>query len=407
MEAKPPSHQPTNTDFWSEVRSHFRTAPGLAYLNCAAWGTPPQQVLDAVAEGYLRLSARPEVHRNEQGQYVEETLRPLAGQMMGADPDEIAFLRNAGEALDLIAAAVNGLQPGDEILTTSQEHPTGIGPWRARAERDGVVIREVPIPSPLTSHEDLLERMRAAITERTRVLLFCHVTRGGNLYPLAEMCALAREHGLLSVVDGAQALARVPVNLDAAGCDLYAVSMHKWLLGPSGSGALFVRRELQDAFGRPDTPPGGTAAKRYEISGTFDSPTRLGMAAAIELNNNIGLDSIVARNYHLADRLREGLEALPGDRVRVVSAAEHDLRAPGSTLCEVDGTPAGEIRGTLRQQYDISVDDHVRDGHDALRISTHFFNTEEEVDRLTAAIGEVAGAAYAGGGGASDGERVE
>ena len=393
MQAKRASHQPTDADYWAQIRSHFRTAPGLAYLNCAAWGTPPQQVLDAVAEGYLRLSARPEVHRNEQGQYVEQTLRPLASEMLGADPDEIAFLRNAGEALDLIAAAVTGLQPGDEILTTTQEHPAGIGPWRARAEREGLVVREVPMPSPLTSHEDLLARMRAAITERTRVLLFCHATRGGNLYPLAEMCALAREHGLLSVVDGAQALARLPVDLHAAGCDLYAVSMHKWLLGPSGSGALFIRRELQEAFGRPDMPPEGTAAKRYEISGTFDSPTRLGMGAAIELNHSIGLDSIVARNYYLADRLREGIAALPGDRAKVVSAADHQLRAPGSTLCEVEGMPAGELRGTLRQQFDISVDDHVRDGHDALRISTHFFNTEEEVDRLIAAIGELAGAA--------------
>ena len=388
-----PSYQPTDTGFWAQIRNHFRTASGLAYFNCAAWGTPPQQVLDAVAEGYLRLSERPEVHRNEQGQYVEETLRPLAGEMLGADPDEVAFLRNAGEALHLIAVAVPGLQRGDEILTTTQEHPTGIGPWRARAEREGLVIREVPIPSPLTSHDDLLQRMRTEITNRTRVLLFCHVTRGGILYPLAEMCALAREHGLLSVVDGAQALARVQVDLHAAGCDLYAVSMHKWLLGPTGSAALFVRRELQESFGRPDTLRKGTAAKRYEINGTFDSPTRLGMGAAIQLNNSIGLDSIIARNYYLADRLRDGIAALPGDRAKVVSAADHDLCAPGSILCEVEGAPAAELRGALRQGYNISVDDHVRDGHDALRISTHFFNTEEEVDRLTAAIGELSGAA--------------
>ena len=182
----------------------------------------------------------------------------------------------------------------------------------------------------------------------------------------------------------------MPVDLHAAGCDLYAASMHKWLLGPSGSALLFVRRGRQASFGRPDTRDGEDAT-RYEVDGTFDSPTRLGSGAAIELNRAIGVDNIVERNYYLADCLRDGLAGLGPQGVNVVSAADRALRAPGSTLCQVRDQSAGELRAKLREQYDISVDDHVRDGHDALRISTHFYNTEDEVARLVAAIGELAG----------------
>ena len=313
---------------------------------------------------------------------------PELAALMGAQPQELAINRNASVGLELVADGVTGLHAGDEILTTSHEHPVGVKPWRARAAREGLVVREVDLPSPVEDAAQLIEPLRAAITDRTRVLAFCHVTRGGIRYPIEAMCRLGREHGLIIAIDGAQAVGRVPVDVTAYDCDLYAASMHKWLLAPSGTGVLYVRQEFQERFGTVTTPPGPTAS-RYEEEGTFDLPTRAGIGVAVAWLRQIGMGAIEARNHLLADRLRAGLAEIPG--MRIVNSPKREFVAPGTTLVVPPGGDAAGWRSRLQQRYNLRVDDHVRDGHDALRISTHYFVSPAQVDRLIAAMAAEAG----------------
>ena len=371
---------PGDSAYWSRVRSQFILEPGHVYLNNAALGMPPKPVRDAVAEGFRLMSENPSKSKRVFHDYIEGELRPAMAGFLRAETGEIALARNATEGLYHI---VNGLDlaPGDRVLMTTQEHPSAVKPWKVRAERDGIEIREVHIPSPLVGEDDIVERISAAVDERTKVLFFCHVTRGGYLYPVKRLCALARERGLISAIDGAQAVGMLDVDLADTACDLYTNSLHKWFLGPAGTGFLYVSRTMRPSFGSLYAPAAepGEDARRYEIQGTYDLPVRAALGAALDFLNRIGIGNIERRLRMLSDYLRQALLDIP--RLRLLTDLSHDVSSPGSTIFEFDGINASRWRGPLEEEAKLHVDDHDRDGHHGLRISTHYYNNTDEIDR--------------------------
>ena len=380
---------PGDRDYWAEVRSRFILEPGHAYLNNAALGMPPKPVRDAVAEGFRLMSENPSKAKRVFHDYIEGELRPAMTGFLRAETGEIALARNATEGLYHI---INGLDlaPGDRILMTTQEHPSAVRPWKVRQERDGIEIREVHIPSPLAGEDDILERISAAIDERVKVLFFCHVTRGGYLYPVKRLCALARERGLITAIDGAQAVGMMDVGLAEIDCDMYTNSLHKWFLGPAGTGFLYVSRAMQPSFSSlyaPASEPGGDA-RRYEIQGTYDLPVRAALGTALDFLNRIGIDNIERRLRMLSDYLRNALLDIP--RLRLLTSLSHDISSPGSTIFEFDGINAARWRGPLEEEAKLHVDDHDRNGHRGIRISTHYYNTTDEIDRCVDKLKEMA-----------------
>ncbi len=372
--------------FWSDIKKKFLINPDSIYLNNASLGIPPQPVLDAVAEHYRKISSNPTSAKGELHQHIQKVVLPALAELIGAETDEIAFMSNATEALDLITKGIP-LQPGDEVLTTTHEHPAGIRPWRLRAERDGITLREIPIQSPLTSKDQAIDPLKQAMTDRTKVLFFCQVTRGGLLYPVKELCGLARERGIITAVDGAQAIGNLAIDLHDLGCDLYANSLHKWVLAPMGTGMLYVRKGFQDEFfplDRKESPPG---AARFQAQGTKSIPIRASIGAALELINTIGMPRIEERNRMLSDHLKAELLETP--RVHLVSSTSPQVSSPGMTMFEVEGRGGLEMRARF-EEHNIGVDEHVRDGHDAVRVSTHFYNTIAEIDRTIRVLKELA-----------------
>ena len=242
---------------WAHVRAAFDLEAGTAYMNNAGLGMPPGSVARAVAEGYQAVSRQPRRATGELRELVAGRVRPGLAAFLGADEHELSLTRNATEALHLSAAGFD-LRPGDEVVFTTQEHPAGRRPWQLRAARDGIVTREVFVPSPLLRADDVIEAFEAALTPRTRVVAFCHVTRGGHLYPVRRLAALARERDILTHVDGAQAVGMFPIDLHDLGCDTYSASLHKWFLGPMGTGFLYVRasarERIRSAFAYDATP---------------------------------------------------------------------------------------------------------------------------------------------------------
>ena len=379
---------PGDRAYWSQVRSQFILEPGHAYLNNAALGMPPKPVRDAVAEGFRLMSANPSKAKREFHDYIEDELRPAMAGFLRAETGEIALARNATEGLYHI---VNGLDlaPGDRVLMTTQEHPSAVRPWKVRAERYGIEIREVHIPSPLVGEDDILERISAAIDGRTKVLFFCHVTRGGYLYPVKRLCDLARERGLISAIDGAQAVGMLDVDLAEIGCDLYTNSLHKWFLGPAGTGFLYVNRDMQPSFSTlyaPAAEPGGDA-RHYEVQGTYDLPVRAALGAALGFLNRSGIHNIERRLRMLSDYLRKALLDIP--RLRLLTSPSHDISSPGSTIFEFEGVNASRWRGPMEKEAKLHVDDHDRDGHQGIRISTHYYNTIEEIDQCVDKLKEL------------------
>ena len=377
---------PGDQAYWSQVRSQFMLEPGHAYLNNAALGMPPKPVRDAVAAGFSLMSENPSKAKRDFHDYIESELRPAMAAFLGAETGEIALARNATEGLYHI---VNGLDlaPGDGVLMTTQEHPSAVRPWKVRAERYGIEVREVHIPSPLVGADDILERIATAIDGRTKVLFFCHVTRGGYLYPVKRLCALARENGLISAVDGAQAVGMLDVDLAEVGSDLYTNSLHKWFLGPMGTGFLYVRAGARDrirsAFAYDATP----ANPAFEPPGTNDVPVRAALAASLAFMEQVGIDRVEARTRFLSDYLKERLAGLPG--ARLVSGATPEISGPASTIFELEGVDAVASVPVVAERASIHIDEHRRDGHEAIRVSTHVYNTTAEIDRLIEALADL------------------
>ena len=388
----PPPSRPAAPDdaAWAHVRDRFVLEPGAAFMNNASLGMPPAAVAAAVAAGYEALSREPIRAKNDLGDAVSSRVVPRLAAFLGADPDEIALTRNATEALHATAVGTR-LGPGDEVLVTSQEHPAGRRPWEYRAARDGVKVNTVFIPSPFQSEAQVVDLVEAALTPATRAVAFCHVTRGGHLYPVRRLCELARDRGVVSHVDGAQAVGMFPVDLHALGCDTYSASLHKWLLGPMGTGVLYVRagarESVESAFAHDATPD----APAYGPPGTVSLPIRAALAAALDFAEALGTENVAARTRHLSDRLKERIAALPG--ATMLSGPDRATSCPGSTIFELDGVDAVEAVAALAERARIHIDEHQRDGHNAIRISTHVYNTFAEIDLAVEALGQLRGGA--------------
>ena len=368
---------------WAGVRAAFVLEPGTAYMNNAGLGMPPGSVARAVAQGYEAVSREPRRATGELRDRIARRVRPGLAAFLGADLDEISLTRNATEALHLSALGID-LRPGDEVVLTTQEHPAGRRPWQLRAARDGIVTREVFLPSPLPDPDQVVQTFEAALTPRTRVVAFCHVTRGGHLYPVRRLAALAGERGILSHVDGAQAVGMFPVNLHDLGCDTYSASLHKWFLGPMGTGFLYVRAGARDRVRSTYAHDGTPENPGFEPPGTADLPVRAALAASLAFMEQVGIHRIAARTRFLSDYLKERLAGRAG--VRLVSGATHETSCPGSTIFEMEGVDAVASVPVIAGRVSIHIDEHRRDGHEAMRISTHVYNTTAEIDRLLDAL---------------------
>ncbi|MDE2996890.1 MAG: aminotransferase class V-fold PLP-dependent enzyme [Bacteroidota bacterium] len=364
---------------WRDLRTHFNILPDVRYMNNASIGMPPAIVSKAVADGYRAQSEDPIQAKHDLQDRIRDASLPALGRFFGVHADEITLTRNASVALHLQAVGLD-LRAGDHVVITTQEHPAGRKPWQFRETRHGVDVTEVFIPSPLPSIDEIISRFEEAVGPRTRAIAFCHVTRGGHLYPVKELCSWARGRGLSTLVDGAQAVGQFNINLGDLGCDTYSASLHKWTLAPCGTGFLYVRQDARDRFHSSFEPDKGSFS--FGIPGTADFPIRAAVATAIEFMESIGMDQVEARCRHLSEHLKASLEV---EDVVTLLSGERERSAPGSTIFEIDGVDAIEAVDRLAEQ-NIHIDEHQRDGHNAIRISTHIYNSTDDVDAAVEAL---------------------
>src|SRR2546423_7400023 len=294
--------------YWTEMRKQFLIPPDEMYVNNGTVGTSPAPVLRAVFDGYNDTE---KMAQNDPEDYPiwgygpwNEFRDPLAS-FVGCTRDEIALVRNATEANSYIANGLD-MKAGDEVLMTDQEDPGGEHPWNLRAKRYGIVVKKVTLPKPVPNAAAVLNLINEAITPRTRVLFFSHITTAtGVVLPAKELCALARSKGILSAVDGAHVIGMMRLNVHELGCDMYSSSQHKWLLAPKGSGFLYVRDEVIDRLWNTIATEGWDdpkiRAERFQRIGSSNVPSLWGMRAAIRLADDIGMDRIERRHRQLCD----------------------------------------------------------------------------------------------------------
>ena len=294
--------------YWTELRKQFLIPEDEVYLNNGTVGSSPRPVLKAIFDAY---NDSERMAQNEPEDYPiwgyaswNEYRDPLA-EFIGCKRDEIALLRNATEANSYIANGVD-LKAGDEVLITDQEHPGGEHPWDLRAKRYGIVLKKVTLPKPVQNAAAVLQLFNDAITPKTRVMFFSHITTvTGVVLPAKELCALARSKGILSAVDGAHVTGMMKLNVHDLGCDMYTSSPHKWLQAPKGTGFLYVRDEVIDRVWNTIATEGWDdvkiRAERFQRIGSSNVPALAGLRASIQLANQIGMDRIEKRHRTMAD----------------------------------------------------------------------------------------------------------
>ena len=377
--------------FWSAVRAQFPLANTLTYFNTGGLGPSCQPALDAVAETTRRLQAR-----SEHGHDLFAGARKVVAAYLGADADEIAFVRNATEANAIIGAGLV-LSPGDEVIFETHAHPGGSYPWVHQEKLRGIVTRLFE-PDPRDPAGNL-ERIERLMTPRTRAVQVSHVTAPtGIVMPVAEIGRRCRERNVWFHIDGAQSAGMFPIALRELGCDSYATSGHKWMNGPLETGLLYVRRErindvaptLVGAYsGELEFLPGAlklaTTAVRFEY-GTRNSAAAVGLAAAVKFHEQVGPGRIAERGRGLAARVRSGLATLPG--VQILTPALPEMSASMITF-RAEKLPFDQLFGRLLREHAIRARPVSEQKLNALRVSTHFFNSPGECDALVAAVDKI------------------
>lgn len=306
------------------LKAHFpQLLQPITYLDAAATTPKPQVVIDAMVD-FMRTDYA-NVHRGIYGIAARATERFAAARarvarFINAAENEIIFTKGATEAINLVAASWGGshLQAGDEIVLTQLEHHANIVPWQQVAAATGAVIKVVPVePDGSISQAKVL----AAFTDKTKILCCAHVSNVlGTVLPVAEICAAARARGIVTLVDGCQAAAHRPVDVQALGCDFYVFSAHK-LYGPSGIGALYGRAEILNHM--PPYQTGGDMISHVSFTeSTFkDAPARfeagtppiieaIGFAAALDFIDGVGLATLAAHEHQLLQQAMAALQEI-------------------------------------------------------------------------------------------------
>jgi selenocysteine lyase/cysteine desulfurase len=384
-----PSVGSADDRFWAFLRDQFPLTRERAYFNTGGLGASPYAVIDAVKSKMDELERVSETGHTEE---LWKSVKGSAATLLGCDATELAFMRNTTEGINVVA---NGLpfKEGDEIILTTQEHVGNALTWMPLARRKGLILRRFE-PST-ASVEENLARISKLLTRRTRLIAIPHiVTTTGLVLPVKEICALAHARGIWCFLDGAQSAGMMPFNLHDIGCDAYATSGHKWLLGPKETGLLYVRKEMLEvivplfigAYSADfdflkDFYSYEASAQRYEY-GTVSIPLRHGLGTGIDFIQRIGIDTVWKRDRALADALYDGLRAIPG--VTVLSPPSPDLRSAMTTFMH-GRLPHLEMQKHL-DTYNLRTRSVTEGGLAALRVSTHIYNTFEEVDRVIAGV---------------------
>jgi selenocysteine lyase/cysteine desulfurase len=388
---------PLDQEFWRQLRREFLIPEDQAFFNTGTLGSQPREVLDAVVDHMTHVvrdiahwDYKPENEQYFTGYNPESRIRGKLAALIGAETDEIALTQNATIGMNFIANGLD-LGLGDEVIVMRGAHTGGRGGWELRDKRYGAAVRLVTPPAPAESPEQLLALYDDATTPQTRVWTIPHLTSGSGAirFPVDAMCRRARERGILTVIDGAQTLGHLAIDVRAMGCDAFFSSPHKWLLSPVGTGMLYIRRDLHPrvwaTLASAQWDNHGAGLYRLMQYGTGNLSLLVGLEKAIDFHNRIGTERVQTRILGLADRLRTGLRSIDGVFLR---SPVHPELVSATTIWGIEGVSGADLQDALWREAKV----RVRQNADGVRQCCHIYNLEEDVDRSLEATRRIAAA---------------
>ena len=386
---------------WGPIRNLWDIPPGLTYLNHGGYGYVPRAVLEAKASFFVEISANPMgVFCHE----LEDRLLPVRDRVadfVGAGRDELVLVENATYGVNVIANSLK-MKPGDEVLITEHEYGAVVNIWQRACAESGATLVTVDMPWPVEGDEQIVKSITDAITDRTRLLVFSHITSSSAMrLPAKWICSEARARGVLTCIDAPHAPAVVDLDLRTLGCDFYAASCHKWLCGPVGTGFLYVRPEYHGMIAPPVMSWGRLKPAKpqawqdwFTWIGTRDLSGIFCLPVSIDLLAEIGLDNFRRRSHHLVQIARLRIQELTGMPAMVPDQTTFDPATFVPMIAMPIPTPvdnAYALRSRLHAEHKIEVPVYTIDGQTYLRVSAHAYNTLAEIDHLVDVLrGELA-----------------
>lgn len=372
--------------FWTSVREQFVMPPDLGVMNAANLCPASRPALEALARESQSVDRDPSPNNRARLMPEKEKARVALAGFLRVTPDEIIITRNTSESNNMVSNGLD-LKAGDEVLLHEDNHPSNLVAWQEKAKRFGFSVVVVPQKNPYPGPEYYVEAFTKAITPRTKVLAVTHLTSTvGDLMPAKELAALARSRGVLFLLDGAQSFGLLDVNLAEIQPDFYSGSAHKWPCGARECGVLYVNKTAQAKLWPSvySAYPGAVGfSKTFESFGQRDEATMIALHEALAFQTKVGRAAIEQRSRALTTQLMDGLAKIPG----LTNWTSPVASRRAAVVSFVPGTlDATKLANALYTNDRIGVTTRGGKDRPGIRVSPHFYNTPQEVDRFLAAL---------------------
>jgi isopenicillin-N epimerase len=383
-----------------ELRQEFLLDPDVVFLNHGSFGATPEPVFAEYGRWQRELERQPVEFLGRRAEGLLDEARAAMAAYLGCARDDLVFVPNATTGVNVVARSLP-LAPGDEIVGTDLEYGACERAWQWFGEKRGARYVKAHVPLPLSSPDEVVEAIFAAVTPRTRAIFLSHVTSGTALrLPIEAVTRRARELGILTVVDGAHAVGQWPVDLDALGADFYSSNFHKWLCAPKGSGFLYARRDQQSwvespivswgwVEGRSDhVRPESQFVSRNQFQGTRDLAAFLSTPAAVAYQRERDWETVRQRCHALAAEARDRIAALAGlpQIVPVESPDGYRWFRQMAIAPLPEGIDGHALKRCLYDEYRVEIPVTWWNETPFIRFSFQGYNTRDDLEALIAAL---------------------
>ncbi len=373
-------------DYWRTIQQGYTaSSSSILILNNGGVSPSPLVVQQAVERYNQLINQGPSYYMWRILDQGREPVREKLALLAGTLPDEIAINRNATEALNTVIYGLD-LARGDEVIGTLQDYPNIIQAWRQRAQREGIVYKQLSFNFPIEDDGQIVRAYEKAITPKTKLIHVTHVINWvGQIMPVQKICHMARKYGIEVLVDGAHSFGLLDFKIPELGCDYFGTSLHKFLSAPVGTGMLWIKKEKIPRIWPLlcNSQPKGDDIRKFETLGTRSFAIEQGIGEAINFHNAIGSKRKEERVRYLKNYWAEKALKLPGVRLSTSLKPQFSCGICGVSI---DGMTPGEVEGKLMAKYKINTSPTVWENISCVRVTPHVYTTLSDLDKLVKAL---------------------
>jgi len=386
-----PSDAAQNEDYWSVIQRGYSVSPQIVNLNNGGVSPAPIVVQQAVERYNQMTNEGPSYFMWQILDQGREPLRQRLARLAGTSPEEIAINRNATESLNTIIFGLP-LKPGDEVIGCKFDYPNMMNAYRQRAERDGIVYKQVTFSFPMEDNDAIVKVYEQAITPKTRLIHVTHMVNWvGQIMPVRQIAEMAHAHGIEVIADGAHSFGLMDFKIPDLHCDYFGTSLHKFLSAPIGSGMMWVKQEKiaklwpLTCYGDPRSPN----IRKFEALGTRSFPIEQGIGEAINFHEAIGSARKQERIFYLKNYWATRVRDIPGVKLHTSLSPEFSCAICGVSI---DGVTPAQLMNTLFDRYKIHTVAIDYETVHCIRVTPHVYTRIADLDYFVTAIGEIAAA---------------